>query len=67
MLVPVKVNVLAAILVTDPVPLITFAYVKLSLRLKASVALLVTLPSMLPVAPPAPNCKVPAEMVVPPV
>ena len=62
-----KVNELAANLVTAPVPLIAPAYVKSSLRLKTSVALLVTLPSMLPVATPAPNCKVPAETVVPPV
>ncbi|KGD58765.1 hypothetical protein DP49_5686 [Burkholderia pseudomallei] len=37
------------------------------MRLKARLLLLVISPTIEPVAPPAPNCKVPALMVVPPV
>jgi hypothetical protein len=40
--------------------------VTVSERLKASVPLSVTLPTMLPVVPPLPSCKVPALIVVPP-
>ena len=50
-----------------PVPLTTPAYVNESLRLKASVPLSVTSPTMLPFVPPSPSCKAPALIVVPPV
>ena len=67
MLLPVKVSVLLADLVTAPVPLIAPVNVRSSLRLKINAPLLLTLFVMLPVVLPAPTCKVPALMVVPPV
>jgi len=54
-------------LVTLPVPLITLAMVSASLRLKASVPLLVTLPEPSePLVEPLPTWRVPAPIVVPP-
>jgi hypothetical protein len=52
---------------TDPEPEIFPANVAASERLNASPALLVTSPTIEPVAPPLPSCSVPAEIVVPPV
>ena len=52
---------------TPPVPEITPGNVTVSHRSKASVPLSVTLPTMTPVVPPLPSCRVPALMVVPPV
>ena len=43
------------------------AKVGVSLRSKTSALLSVTVPTMLPLVPPAPICSVPALMVVPPV
>ena len=52
---------------TVPLPLMAPAKVEASDRLKASAPLSTTLPTMLPLEPPAPNCRVPALMNVPPV
>jgi hypothetical protein len=52
---------------TDPAPEMTPSKVSASERLKASAALLVTLPMMEPLVPPLPSCSVPALIVVPPV
>ena len=64
---PDKVNEPVPDFVKAPVPLIAPEKVNSSLRLKARVPLLFTLPVMLPLVLPAPSCKVPAEIVVPPV
>jgi len=48
-------------------PLMTLPKVTASERLKISAVLLVMLPSTEPVVPPSPICKLPAEIVVPPV
>ena len=66
LLVPARVSVPAPALVNEPDPEIAPAKVRSSERSKARAALLVIFPAMLPVAPPAPICSVPAEMVVPP-
>ena len=52
---------------TAPLPEITPAKVSAFDRLKASVALLVTLPVIDPAVPPLPICSVPPPIVVPPV
>lgn len=54
-------------LVREPVPEIAPAKVRLSERAKARVPLVTTSPERLPVVPPLPTCRVPAEIVVPPV
>src|SRR5437762_3353461 len=64
---PVSTNVPEPDWVKEPEPETTPAKVMESERLKASAALFVTLPAMLPVVPPLPTCRTPAEMVVPPV
>lgn len=66
-LMPDKVRTPAPDFAKAPVPLIAPEKVWASLRLKAKVLLLVMLPVMLPLVLPAPTCKVPAEIVVPPV
>ena len=63
----VKTRMLAPLLVSAPLPLITPSNVTVSLRLKLSVALSTTSPSIEPVVPPLPICSVPALTVVPPV
>jgi hypothetical protein len=74
----VLVNVVVKLLVLVPVrvrvpcwvsmPLMATATVKASLRLTTRLALLTTLAeATLPLVPPLPSCKVPAEMVVVPV
>ena len=62
----VRVSVLLPDFVTAPVPEIAPANETESLRLKVSVALLVTSPAMTPAVEPAPTLSVPAEIVVPP-
>ena len=62
----VSVSVLLPDLATAPVPEITPAKVIASLRLKVSVALFVTLPTISPDVEPAPTLNVPALIVVPP-
>ena len=53
--------------VSAPVPEMTLATVTASERLKARVPLSVTAPvPSVPVVPPAPTCRVPAEIVVVP-
>ena len=64
---PLKVSAPLPDWVRLPVPLITPLRATASERLTTRAALLSTLPAMLPLAPPAPNCKLPALMVVPPV
>ncbi|KGD58782.1 outer membrane autotransporter barrel 6 domain protein [Burkholderia pseudomallei] len=65
---PVSVVVPVPICWIPPVPEITPLTVPaLSLRLKISVPLSTTFPTMLPEVPPLPSCKAPAEIVVPPV
>ncbi|MDT4829369.1 hypothetical protein D3C87_1942090 [compost metagenome] len=56
----------APVFVTLPVPVMRPAKAASFDRLKTSAAWLVTLPSMLPVVPPSPICRVPPSMVVPP-
>jgi len=50
-----------------PVPEMSPRKVKTSERLTAKMPLLATLPTIEPLVPPSPSCKVPAEIVVPPV
>jgi hypothetical protein len=50
-----------------PVPETSPPKVKTSDRLTAKMPLLATLPTIEPLVPPSPSCKVPAEIVVPPV
>ena len=52
---------------TVPVPETFPAKVRVPVRSKAMAPLSTTFPTMLPVAPPLPICRVPALMVVPPV
>ncbi len=66
-LLPLRVVVPVPTCDRAPVPLIAPARLRSLLRLKTSVPLLVTSPTMLPEVPPLPSCKVPAVMVVPPV
>lgn len=63
----VRVSVFEPDLVTAPVPEIAPAKLTESLRLKTSVALFVTSPTMAPAVDPPPTLNVPAEIVVPPV
>jgi hypothetical protein len=62
----VSVRVLLPDLVTAPVPEIAPAKLTESLRLKTSVALFVTSPTIAPTVPPAPTLRVPALIAVPP-
>jgi hypothetical protein len=64
--VPVSVVVPAPICVTRPVPEMTPAKLRALERLKTSVPLSTTSPVIEPVVPPLPSCRVPPEMVVPP-
>ena len=64
---PVRVVVPVPSLVSAPVPEMSLAMVRVSVRLICRVALLTTAPvPRVPVAPPAPTLSVPAEMVVMP-
>src|SRR5207248_2692769 len=64
---PAIVSVPVPAWATAPVWKMSPAKVTTSDRLKASVPLSTTLPVIDPVVPPAPSCKVPAEITVPPV
>ena len=63
----VSVSVLVPVLMTWPLPEIRPAWVTASDRLNTTVALSTMAPATLPVVPPAPMRRVPAETVVPPV
>ena len=65
-LLPVRMVVPVPFCCNAPVPEMTPRRVKTSERLTASVPLLSTSPTMPPLVPPLPSCKVPALMVVPP-
>jgi hypothetical protein len=66
-LAPVRTVVPVPAWSSSPLPEMVPASVNVSDRLTANCALLMTLPTMLPVVPPSPSRSMPALIVVPPV